>query len=65
MQTKMCPQCNEALPVEKFNKSNRRDGYQTYCRECHNAMQRAKYDTDPMAKIKRQIMASRRKEKDP
>lgn len=65
MQTKVCPECAQMLPVDKFNKSNRRDGYQTYCRDCHNAMQRAKYEADPMAKIKRQIRASRRKEKDP
>jgi hypothetical protein len=65
MINKLCPQCNEELPVSLFNKSNRRDGFQTYCRECHNEMQRVKYSKDPMAKVKRQIRAGRRKEKDP
>jgi hypothetical protein len=62
---KLCPQCNKELPISSFNKANRRDGLQTYCRECHNAMQRIKYAQDPMAKVKRQIRAGRRKERDP
>jgi uncharacterized protein YbaR (Trm112 family) len=63
--TKICPKCKKKLPVSKFNKSNRRDGYQTYCRECHSAMQRAKYNSSPEEKVKRQIRAGRRKEKNP
>ena len=63
--TKLCPNCKEDLPTSSFNKSNRRDGFQTYCRACHNKMQREKYNSDPMAKIKRQIRAGRRKEKNP
>jgi uncharacterized protein YbaR (Trm112 family) len=62
---KNCPKCKKDLNVSFFNKSNRRDGYQTYCRECHNQIQRDKYLNDPMAKIKRQIRAGRRKERDP
>lgn len=65
MPNKMCPKCKELLPTLSFNKSNRRDGFQTYCRSCHNKMQREKYNSDPLQKIKRQIRASRRKEKDP
>lgn len=63
--TKLCPNCQEDLPMSAFNKSNRRDGYQTYCRACHNRMQREKYNSDPMAKVKRQIRAGRRKDRDP
>lgn len=63
--TKICPKCKKKLSVSKFNKSNRRDGYQTYCRECHNAMQRAKYSSSPEEKVKRQIRAGRRKDKNP
>lgn len=63
--TKICPNCQEDLPTSFFNKSNRRDGYQTYCRACHNKMQREKYNSDPMAKVKRQLRAGRRKEKNP
>lgn len=65
MTTKLCPNCNEILHISAFNKSNRRDGFQTYCRSCHNKMQREKYATDPEAKVKRQIRENRRKEKDP
>ena len=65
MITKMCPNCNKNLSIDLFNKSNRRDGFQTYCKKCHNQMQRDKYASDPMAKVKRQIRAGRRKEKDP
>lgn len=63
--TKLCPNCKEDLPASAFNKSNRRDGYQTYCRACHNKMQREKYNSDPMAKVKRQLRAGRRKERNP
>ena len=63
--TKLCPNCQEDLPTSSFNKSNRRDGYQTYCRACHNKMQREKYKSDPMAKVKRQLRAGRRKETNP
>lgn len=62
---KLCPKCKEELPISAFNKSNRRDGYQTYCRACHNKMQREKYGSDPMAKVKRQIRQNRRKNRDP
>jgi len=62
---KNCPKCKNDLNVSFFNKSNRRDGYQTYCRECHNFIQREKYLNDPMQKVKRQIRANRRKERDP
>lgn len=65
MTTKLCPECKEILPTTSFNKANRRDGYQTYCRACHNKMQREKYAKDPEAKVKRQLRANRRKEKDP
>ena len=63
--TKLCPNCQEDLPTSSFNKSNRRDGYQTYCRACHNKMQREKYKSDPMAKVKRQLRAGKRKETNP
>ena len=63
--TKQCPKCKEDLLVSDFNKSNRRDGYQTYCRSCHNKIQREKYNSDPMQKIKRQLRAGRAKEKNP
>jgi len=62
---KLCPRCEEILPASAFNKSNRRDGYQTYCRSCHNKMQREKYNSDPEAKLKRQIRENRRKNRDP
>jgi len=62
---KWCPNCNKKLFVDLFNKANRRDGFQTYCRKCHNSMQRKKYSIDPMEKVKRQIRAGRRKEKNP
>jgi cytochrome c peroxidase len=62
---KYCPKCKEDLSVELFNKSNRRDGYQTYCRACHNSMQREKYSSSPLEKVKRQIRAGRRKDRDP
>jgi len=65
MMNKICPNCNKTLSIDLFNKSNRRDGFQTYCKKCHNQMQRDKYLSDPMAKVKRQIRAGRRKEKDP
>jgi hypothetical protein len=65
MKTKLCPNCKELLSVSAFNKSNRRDGFQTYCRACHNKMQRKKYAEDPAAKVKRQLRANRRKERDP
>ena len=63
--TKVCPNCKEELPTSAFNKSNRRDGYQTYCRACHNKMQREKYNSDPEAKVKRQLRAGRRKSANP
>lgn len=63
--TKLCPKCKETLPLISFNKANRRDGYQTYCRSCHNKMQREKYASDPIEKVKRQIRAGRRKDRDP
>lgn len=62
---KYCPNCKTDLPTSSFNKASRRDGYQTYCRSCHNKMQREKYASDPMEKVKRQIREGRRKEKDP
>jgi hypothetical protein len=62
---KWCPSCNKTLFVDLFNKSNRRDGFQTYCRKCHSQMQKEKYQKDPMAKVKRQIRAGRRKDRDP
>jgi hypothetical protein len=65
MKIKTCPKCKENLPASAFNLSNRRDGYQTYCRACHNKMQREKYNSDPEAKAKRQLREGRRKEKDP
>lgn len=65
MMNKLCPNCKKDLPISMFNKANRRDGFQTYCRNCHNTMQREKYSKDPMAKVKRQIRAGRRKDKDP
>jgi hypothetical protein len=65
MQNKMCPKCKEILDVSAFNKSNRRDGYQTYCRSCHNKIQREKYNSDPIEKVKRQIRESRRKQLNP
>ena len=65
MKSKLCPRCNKVLSVKKFNKASRRDGYQTYCRDCHNLMQREKYSKDPSQKIKRQIRAARRKGRDP
>lgn len=61
----MCPNCKKMLNVSKFNKASRRDGYQTYCKNCHNFMQREKYKKDPSQKIKRQIRAARRKDRDP
>lgn len=63
--TKLCPKCKEDLPYSAFNKAARRDGYQTYCRSCHNKMQREKYSSDPMAKVRRQFRAGRRKEANP
>lgn len=63
--TKLCPKCKLELPLDNFNKANRRDGYQTYCRECHNFMQRQKYASSPLEKVKRQVRESRRKQKDP
>ena len=65
MKSKLCPNCQKVLSVSKFNKASRRDGYQTYCRNCHNSMQREKYKKDPSQKIKRQIRAARRKDRDP
>lgn len=65
MKSKLCPNCQKVLSVNKFNKASRRDGYQTYCRNCHNSMQREKYKKDPSQKIKRQIRAARRKNRDP
>lgn len=62
---KICPKCQELLPTSSFNKSNRRDGFQTYCRACHNKMQREKYSSSPEQKVKRQLRANRRKERDP
>lgn len=53
--TKLCPKCKDLLPSSEFNKSNRRDGLQTYCRKCHNSMQREKYNSNPEEKLKRQI----------
>ena len=57
---KVCPKCNESLPHTAFNKSSRRDGLQTYCRSCHNAMQREKYNSDPAEKVKRQMRERKR-----
>ena len=63
--TKECPSCKKVLASSSFNRSNRRDGYQTYCRECHNSMQRKKYNSDPEAKLKRQTREQRRNSKKP
>jgi hypothetical protein len=62
---KTCPKCSKDLQLNKFNKSNRRDGYQTYCRDCHNFMQREKYKNDPQQKVKRQKREAIRKAKKP
>lgn len=63
MKAKYCKSCDSTLPLSAFNKSNRRDGYQTYCRECHNAMQRAAYS--PGQAAKRRMRAERRKMQKP
>jgi uncharacterized protein YbaR (Trm112 family) len=63
--TKYCPKCEKNLSVDLFNKSNRRDGYQTYCRSCHNYMQRQKYNNDPEQKLKRQVRERKRKSLNP
>lgn len=55
----------QTLSFDSFNRSSRRDGYQTYCRACHNAMQREKYRVDPEAKLKRQIRERKRKSLNP
>lgn len=57
---KLCPKCKEILPKNAFNKSSRRDGLQTYCRSCHNKMQREKYNSDPSEKVKRQMRERKR-----
>lgn len=63
---KKCPRCCVVLPASAFNKSKRyRDGLQTYCRSCHSAMQRERYAADPVAKLKRQMRARKRKSKNP
>lgn len=62
---KTCPKCKKDLDLSSFNKSNRRDGYQTYCRECHNKMQREKYSIDPSAKLKRQMRERKRNSLNP
>lgn len=58
---KHCPNCKLDLSFDNFNKSNRRDGYQTYCRLCHNKMQREKYQSSPEQKLKRQLRERKRK----
>jgi hypothetical protein len=63
--TKDCPKCKRVLGFSSFNRANRRDGYQTYCRECHNLMQREKYSSDPESKLKRQIRERKRNTKNP
>lgn len=62
---KLCPKCEMELSTDKFNKANRRDGYQSYCRSCHNKMQRDRYHSDPVAKIKHQMRYRKRKSKNP
>jgi len=55
----------ETLPESAYNKSSRRDGLQTYCRSCHNKMQREKYNSDPSEKLKRQLRERKRKSINP
>lgn len=62
---KICPKCKQSLPHTAFNKSNRRDGLQTYCRSCHNAIQREKYNSDPAEKVKRQMRERKRNSLNP
>ena len=38
--TKRCPKCGIEKPRDAFGKANRRDGLQTYCKECHRVMLR-------------------------
>lgn len=63
--TKYCSSCKLDLDTSQFNKASRRDGFQTYCRSCHNRMQRDRYAIDPKAKVLRQLRAGRRKQLDP
>lgn len=63
--TKFCPKCKNNLETSLFNRANRRDGYQTYCRNCHNTMQREKYKNNPEEKLKRQIRQRKRQSVNP
>lgn len=42
VKTKVCPCCKEELPLSEFYKCKKRtDGFQTYCKKCHNIKNRA------------------------
>jgi 5-methylcytosine-specific restriction endonuclease McrA len=43
--TRRCPRCSRSLPLEKFSKSRTTaDGYQSWCRDCHSAYHRERYN---------------------
>ena len=48
METKRCPRCDTARPVEDFgvNRSHR-TGRQTYCKQCTQGYRRERYVADP------------------
>ena len=59
---KWCPGCEQVKCHGTFNHSNRRDGFQTYCRICHGAHLQAyrKAHPDKMREIDRAYTQSHR-----
>lgn len=47
METKICSKCNRELPISNFHKNgfdrNGNQKYRGYCKECANALERARY----------------------
>lgn len=61
VEEKRCPKCERVLPSSKFNKdSNRADGLNPYCKECHAIYRKEYYQKN---KDKRQKQVYKRREK--
>lgn len=54
MLNKYCPKCDTTLSVEKFSKSSsRKDGLNSYCKECHAVYRREHYEKNKQKYIKK------------
>lgn len=41
-ETRMCAKCGRELPVDAFYKGSRKDGLDSYCKECRNEISKSR-----------------------